>query len=237
MKKHLAKSIVVHGVLVVAAVYLFTMPPKQPEPKPIEIVAITPPSKPIAIVPPPPPPKCSAPQPTNTPPPPTPQVIAANTPEPTPASVPLPEPVVEQKVEPKPEVKPEPVVAQKTEPKVEPKAEVKPTPPPPPEFTPAQAANAKDAYLGYLFGLINEKKEYPKKAERLGQSGIVKVKMTIEPDGSVTDISLVGSCEFSLLDKAAVTLIESLKKIKELPKEMAQKSLTITVPIEYKQSR
>lgn len=236
MKKHLAKSLVVHGVLVAAAVYLFTMPAKQPEPKAIEIVAITPPSKPIAVVP-PPPPKCSAPQPANTPPPPTPQVIAAATPEPTPASVPLPEPVVESKPEPKPELKPEPVVVAKSEPKVEPKAEVKPAPPPPPEFSSAQIADAKAAYLGYLYGIINEKKEYPSNAKRLKQTGIVKVRMTIEPDGDIKDVGLAESSEFNLLDKAGTTLIESIKKLNKFPKEMVQKSMTITVPIEYKLDR
>lgn len=55
-----------------------------------------------------------------------------------------------------------------------------------------------------LWAAINANKSYPPMAVRRGLTGSVTIQTTIDPSGSITSVSVVGSSGQSILDKAAV---------------------------------
>ena len=57
---------------------------------------------------------------------------------------------------------------------------------------------------------INRKKRYPYLAKRQRREGLVKLSFVLHPDGKVTDVSVVGSSQFSVLDRAAQKAVENI---------------------------
>jgi len=89
-----------------------------------------------------------------------------------------------------------------------------------------------DEYLLELRRLIDRNKSYPKVARRLKQHGIVVISIKINKEGIFEDISLNQKSTSSILDRAALRLVQSINRFKPLPKQYA--SLTeFKVPIKY----
>lgn len=55
-----------------------------------------------------------------------------------------------------------------------------------------------------LWAAINANKTYPAMAVRRGLTGSVTIQTAVEPDGSISSVSVIGSSGQSILDKAAV---------------------------------
>ncbi|MFN3751871.1 MAG: TonB family protein [Thiobacillus sp.] len=174
----------------------------------------------------PPPPK-----PESTPEPPKPESTPA---PPQPVVKPLPTPPV--LVAERARSAPQPVIeAPKTEPVPEPVPEVLPPPappviteapkpaPPPPPTTPPRPAD----YLN------NPKPIYPVLSRRLGEEGIVRLNILVNPDGSVARLEIAKSSGYPRLDEVAVKTVQSSWKFE--PARQAGKPVAawVIVPIEF----
>ncbi|MFN3543701.1 MAG: energy transducer TonB [Thiobacillus sp.] len=125
-----------------------------------------------------------------------------------PKPVPVPEPVPEVLPPPAP-----PVVAEAP----------KPAPPPPPPPTPPRAAD----YLN------NPKPPYPALSKRLGEQGVVRLNILVNPDGSVARLEIASSSGYPRLDEIAVKTVQSSWKFE--PARQAGKPVPawVIVPIEF----
>lgn len=60
-----------------------------------------------------------------------------------------------------------------------------------------------DALMQLVYQAISEHKHYPYMARRLGQQGKVTLNFIMHPDGLVTDVMVIESSRYSVLDRAA----------------------------------
>lgn len=91
----------------------------------------------------------------------------------------------------------------------------------------------EDRYLYELQKLLERRKIYPAMARRMGQTGRVLVRFTLNKDGAVLASELVEKAAHESLNKAASELIRSIDGAKPFPQEITKNSWNITVPIEY----
>lgn len=94
-------------------------------------------------------------------------------------------------------------------------------------------AQIKYAYLQALTSEIEENKEYPSAAKRLGQSGTVSVYFAILKDGSFREVKLRKKSESSILNAAALDVLAKIDPFKAIPEELAIEHLEINMNIEY----
>jgi TonB family protein len=91
--------------------------------------------------------------------------------------------------------------------------------------------SAKERYLLELRKWILDQVELPSAARMLGQSGMVKVQVTIKGDGSFMGVKLSEASAYIRLNQAALDLIRNLGKFKPLPE--GHPTLSVEIPIEY----
>ena len=94
-------------------------------------------------------------------------------------------------------------------------------------------AKKKEEFIAGLYRVLNENKHYPKMAKRRGLEGVVYVKFTLLKDGRLVDVLLYKSSGCSILDKAALSLVASIKKYRPIPDEVSLVALDFNVPIKY----
>ncbi len=159
-----------------------------------------------------------------------------------------------------PKPKPKPVAKAKQKPK--PKQQNKPLPEPKPRSEPAakpksialqetaepeqnavetaavstakrdSAAQKKKRYYALVYAAIAANKRYPKKAIRFHQEGSVRVRFTVDGDGTITAFRIVAASGVRSLDKATRKLFEHLKKFQP-PPEGTDLPLEMTINIKY----
>src|SRR3990167_7679010 len=78
-----------------------------------------------------------------------------------------------------------------------------------PEIT-ALHAEHDDKLLQLLHEAISHAQDYPDTALELKESGMVSIGLTLSPDGTVSQVSLIKSSGYSILDQAAVNTVKSL---------------------------
>lgn len=125
---------------------------------------------------------------------------------------PIKEPVTQTSVEPQPPAPPPEVIS------VAPKEEVKPTfvapPPPPPEPPRATGPSesdidaARSAYRNQVQRELKRNQRYPKVAETRGIQGDVKLEISIDDAGNVTDVTVAESSGNNALDDAAIAAVK-----------------------------
>ncbi len=76
------------------------------------------------------------------------------------------------------------------------------------------AGERADQLKRYVFQAINREKYYPFMARRRGREGLVKLNFIMHPDGKVTDIAVVQSSRFSVLDDAARQAVAAISPFK-----------------------
>lgn len=91
---------------------------------------------------------------------------------------------------------------------------------------------AIEKYAVELRRYIDKSKFYPRMAKRLKQSGDLELKITVSKEGMFERIILSKKSRFSLLNNAAKTLVQKLKKFRPLPGNLTAKSFRI--PVRYK---
>ena len=153
--------------------------------------------------------------------PPPPVLIAKPTPVPVQPvdEAPKPTPVPVQPVDeaPKPTPVSEPV------PEVLPPAPVAEAPKPAPPRAPARPADYLD----------NPKPPYPALSKRLGEEGVVSLRILVNPDGSVSKLELVQSSGYQRLDKSAIETVQASWKFE--PARQGGEPVTgwVIVPIQF----
>lgn len=187
-------------------------------------------------------------------------VFVARTPEPItpprPITVSLIEPEVkEPDPQPKPEPRPQPpkplvkplpppvLIAEKPLPAPQPVVEaLKPDPEPVPEVVPPPAPVVAEAPkpappppipprpADYL---DNPKPPYPALSKRLGEEGVVRLNILVNPDGSVARLEIVKSSGYARLDESARKTVQSSWKFE--PARQAGKPVAawVIVPIQF----
>lgn len=67
-----------------------------------------------------------------------------------------------------------------------------------------------DALMLLVYQAISEHKHYPYMARRLGQQGKVTLNFVMHPDGQVTDVMVIESSRYSVLDRAAEEAVAAI---------------------------
>ncbi|MFH1816452.1 MAG: energy transducer TonB [Pseudomonadota bacterium] len=132
--------------------------------------------------------------------------------------LPAPQPVVEA---PKPD--PEPVPVPEVVPPPAPIVAEAPKPAPPPPPIPPRPADYLD----------NPKPPYPALSKRLGEEGVVRLNILVNPDGSVARLEIVKSSGYARLDESARKTVQSSWKFE--PARQAGKPVAawVIVPIQF----
>lgn len=81
---------------------------------------------------------------------------------------------------------------------------------PQPQRQPQQQGRRADELRKFVYEAINRQKHYPYMARRQNREGRVKLNFVMHPNGTVTDIAIVESSRFHLLDKAAMQAVEAI---------------------------
>lgn len=87
-------------------------------------------------------------------------------------------------------------------------------------------------YIAELTKFIDKNQYYPRRALRMRQTGKVKVKLVIDPDGSFKSINVIEESAYSILNSAAENLLLELGSFKPLPKGF-KASAEFIVPLVY----
>ncbi len=104
------------------------------------------------------------------------------------------------------------------------------------EHKPQKKETKKDKavldYLKYIKIEFEKNKFYPDRAKKLGIEGIVVLKFTILPDGTIDKKSIqVVEADHPFLAKGAVRIFEKIKKLKKPPPN--GEKMTVEIPIQY----
>lgn len=81
---------------------------------------------------------------------------------------------------------------------------------------------------------IERAKFYPMWARKRGYEGVVGVKFTIQPDGSVKDVNVVKPCHCDVLNKAACEAIIKAAPFNPKPKDIENKEMPMEIDISFK---
>lgn len=81
---------------------------------------------------------------------------------------------------------------------------------------------------------IERAKFYPMWARKRGFEGVVGVKFTIQPDGSVKDVNVVKPCHCDVLNKAACEAIMKAAPFNPKPKDIEGKEMPMEIDISFK---
>ena len=207
-------------------------PPAPPRPLIVSLVA--PPIEPA------PPPARTEPEPRPPEPLPTPQITRPlpKPQPPKPVPEPLPKPVLTAEPAPRPQpmversapaTPPAPAVplpepAPELLPAPAPLAEApRPAPPAPPAPTPPRPADYLD----------NPKPLYPALSKRLGEAGTVRLKVLVNPDGSVARLELAKSSGHPRLDRSAMDTVQSSWKFEPARQGDTPVAAWVIVPIQF----
>lgn len=101
-----------------------------------------------------------------------------------------------------------------------------------PAVAPEVTRRERDAYIKALMAALLQQRIYPAAARKAREQGVVHVRFTIDRDGQVL-ASKVQRGAGTLLDAAALEVLQRAAPLPAIPTSMGKQTLTITVPIEY----
>ena len=152
---------------------------------------------------------------------------------PKPVEQTLPQVLVAKRQIPSPMPVPMPVV-ETHESTAEPEPAPRPLPAPPrqiadaPNPTPPSPAPPRPAdYLN------NPKPPYPVLSRRLGEEGVVRLNVLVNPDGSVARLELAKSSGFARLDQSAMDTVQSSWKFEPARQDGSPVAAWVIVPIQF----
>ncbi len=85
-----------------------------------------------------------------------------------------------------------------------------------------------------IYGLINQKKSYPRRAKRRKIQGVVKVAFNIAKNGLISNLRIHQSSGSSVLDKAALDAVRKVGRFPAIPSLINKPMLSYIIPISYK---
>ena len=174
----------------------------------------------------------------------------------TPASPPteklIPRPQPEPKKQPKPTTRPAPEALSAPPPDPVPARPEKPKPQEVKELARADASGSETAsrrgapsflapvprelladYQRTLYRQIERAKRYPLQSRLNREEGTVKVRFVIASSGAVSEVKVIKSSGFDLIDRAAVAAVEDAAPFPPLPEGLSGSRLPVTVPIRF----
>ena len=92
-------------------------------------------------------------------------------------------------------------------------------------------------YIIELRNLLNQFKQYPRKAYLLHQEGVVIVSLVIDRRGNIISHSIKRRSGYSMLDEEVELMVQRAKKMPALPADYPRDSLELLVPIRFKVSK
>lgn len=92
-----------------------------------------------------------------------------------------------------------------------------------------EVQKAKESYKTYVKKRIAAKKLYPLKARAQNQTGNVKIKIVILPDGNLESVEIVEKSEYELLNQAALLAVKKASPFKKMSNEMLRQEYTFTL--------
>jgi protein TonB len=92
-------------------------------------------------------------------------------------------------------------------------------------------------YLAALHAEIERYKVYPLTARRRGWEGEVRVRFLVERDGTVSDVEILSSSGFSVLDEAAAATLQRIRRLPPLPSTLRLSRLRLELPMVYRLTR
>ena len=93
--------------------------------------------------------------------------------------------------------------------------------------------STKNTYLSELRNFIERHKSYPSQAKTLGHEGQAEIRFSILSDGTLSSIELLRSSGSSILDQAALSLLQRVQKLSPIPNELRMTQLDLVLPIQY----
>jgi protein TonB len=90
-----------------------------------------------------------------------------------------------------------------------------------------------NGYRTLIFSQIQSHKNYPVSSRRLQQEGTVQVSFVVRTDGSISGISVSQSSGYSSLDQAAIDSVNASSPLPEIPDELNQSQLNLTIALEF----
>ncbi|MBI5682419.1 MAG: energy transducer TonB [Deltaproteobacteria bacterium] len=81
---------------------------------------------------------------------------------------------------------------------------------------------------------IERAKFYPRWARQRSFEGVVGVKFTIQPDGSVKDVNVIRPCHCDVLNKSACEAIAKAAPFNPRPDELKGKEMAMEIDISFK---
>ena len=93
----------------------------------------------------------------------------------------------------------------------------------------AEVQKAKESYKTYVKRRIAAKKIYPLKARAQNQTGNVKIKIVILPNGNLKSAEIVQKSEYELLNDAALLAVKKASPFKKMSNGMLRQEYTFTL--------
>ena len=93
--------------------------------------------------------------------------------------------------------------------------------------------STRTTYLSELRNFIERNKSYPPQARTLGHEGQAEIRFSILSDGTLSSIELLRSSGSSILDQAALSLLQRVQKLSPIPAELKLSQLDLVLPIQY----
>jgi protein TonB len=106
--------------------------------------------------------------------------------------------------------------------------------PQPAPVDPGLIVSVEQAYKTALQAEIARHRSYPRIARRLRQEGTVEVGFVVLADGRLTEIELVDSSGYDLLDHAAIQAVRDVRQFRPIPSELARKRWNLSVPLNFR---
>ena len=96
-------------------------------------------------------------------------------------------------------------------------------------FSNAQDAKAVATYKSYALGRIASKKTYPYTARSNGFEGRVRVRIVINPDGTLAQTDILEPSEYEILNKACLAAIKKASPFKKMESGMSAMTLSFVM--------
>ncbi|EQC47989.1 TonB-dependent receptor [Bacteriovorax sp. Seq25_V] len=88
-------------------------------------------------------------------------------------------------------------------------------------------------YTSVIREMITKNKKYPRVAKRLKQQGVVKVYFEVSFPNKISNLKIVETAKYDLLNKSALETIESLEDLPQVPDEHAEAPIQLIVPLNF----
>jgi len=123
-------------------------------------------------------------------------------------------------------------------PESEPEPVVEPPPPPPlPEVEPEPEVDIEAILRVWQAGIkaeIEAQKQYPAIAERLGHTGSVKFRFSLDAGGGLLSLSVKSSSGWEELDEAALDAVRAAAPFASIPQELGREELALSMTLRFK---